>query len=350
MLILEGVGLFERLPAAVIDCSPPPAWLVGVTYALVLTPLLISGTPRWRTAVSAPTLGPRRAWLSSVVALVLLWAGWWTWPGPRPDGACRVHVLAVGNGSATIITTPEGRAICFDVGTDRNVDAGEVLARALRRLGIRRLEHVFISHANFDHYSGLPSLLARVPVRRLLFNGQMLGQSLQSQLTGHGPGVAPEAVGAGDRLDTGGLRIEVLWPPMQLPAGSWSVNDTSLVLRIGVNGRTVLLPADIESAAMRSLLEEVAAGRIRLAADVLVAPHHGSASGRYATAFYAAVAPELVIVSAADSRPKLQTLVRETLGPAAQLFNTAESGAITVRIGRDGVLTVDCFSEARAPR
>jgi competence protein ComEC len=74
-------------------------------------------------------------------------------------------------------------------------------------------------------------------------------------------------------LDFGnGVSLEVLHPP----AGyTGKANDASVVLRLVRNGRGLaLLCGDIEKKAIRTLL---ASGR-DLMAEVLVLPHHGSAS------------------------------------------------------------------------
>ncbi len=53
-----------------------------------------------------------------------------------------LHVLAVGDGNTVLLTTPSGRALVFDVGTDTNSDAGEVAARADQEIGIGRAIHL----------------------------------------------------------------------------------------------------------------------------------------------------------------------------------------------------------------
>ncbi len=112
------------------------------------------------------------------------------------------------------------------------------------------------------------------------------------------------------------------------------------MLRVHAGPRTVLFTGDIESSAMRELLAADAAGTIHLASDVLIAPHHGSLVPESA-AFYAAVNPQVVIVSTADERPKLAALVDIALGADARLLSTARSGAVTVSVQPDGELRLE---------
>jgi competence protein ComEC len=77
----------------------------------------------------------------------------------------------------------------------------------------------------------------------------------------------------------------------------WSTNDRSMVLHLRYGQRSLLLPADISALAEGRL---VAAGR-DLRSDVLVAPHHGSATSA-GPALMRAVSPAVVAVSASRAR------------------------------------------------
>ena len=353
--LLWSVGLFEHLPGALIECRPPPTWLVTGTYGLAAVLALWRAAQRRSAGNAAPGsrntgLFPRTLLVKVTAsgAIVLCWIGWLVLPAGAPAG-CRchtgpgydLHVLAVGDGNTVLLTTPTGRALVFDVGTDTNSDAGEVAARALNALGVRRIDAVLISHANVDHYSGLPTLLSRMPVARWFvtpyFTAQDAPESavgrLLAQLPHRAP--APTVVRAGERLAFGDASLEVLWPPAGLDPG-WPVNDRSLVARLSAGGRTVLLTGDIERDALRALLDVERGGRISLRADVLLAPHHGAVLKGLTADFYAAVSPSVVLVSNRTPRPKLGRLVFDTLGPACRLVTTGDCGAITVHLGSAG--------------
>ncbi|RIK97219.1 MAG: hypothetical protein DCC71_21865, partial [Proteobacteria bacterium] len=88
------------------------------------------------------------------------------------------------------------------------------------------------------------------------------------------------------------LAIETLWPPRDAPRGA-SSNARSLVLRVSVAGRTVLLPGDVEAASEAALI----AARAPLRADVLKLAHHGSRTSSSA-AWLGAVDGAIAIASA----------------------------------------------------
>jgi len=95
------------------------------------------------------------------------------------------------------------------------------------------------------------------------------------------------------------------------------------------------------------------AGRVRLAADVLVAPHHGSVVEHDTAALLRAVDPQVIVVSSATARPRFAELVRATLGPDCRILVTREAGAVTVRITPSGDVLVESLradAERATPR
>jgi competence protein ComEC len=260
-------------------------------------------------------------------------------------------VFAVGNGSAAALTTPNRHALVFDAGTLSNWDVGKTVVRGLKSLGVRALDFVCVSHANFDHYSGVPSLLESYSVDSLIVSSYFPRErrrhasvKLWYELLGSNAAQIETTIAGRDvelppAFSDEGVSVEVLWPPDGLDG--WRPNDRSLVLRLTVAGHTILLPGDIERAAMNALLESAEDGRLSLSSDVLIAPHHGSIVGRTTAAFYAAVKPHTVIVSSGRDRSKLVAMVRETLGSSCRVFNTREVGAVVVRVEPDGQLVID---------
>jgi beta-lactamase superfamily II metal-dependent hydrolase len=78
-----------------------------------------------------------------------------------------------------------------------------------------------------------------------------------------------------------------------------------------------------------------------LKADVLVAAHHGS-SEKTTPAFVRAVNPQFIISSNGSPLTEKQKLFELMIGKRP-LYRTSNCGAITLRIGRDGTLSVRSF-------
>ena len=350
--LLAWVDGLTRLPRTLVEVHAPPGWLVLATYATAL--LLIGWLWQERPVTGGSTLARLRRALRvqgtalAVAGLALLWTGWLVL-SPRGTGpGYAVHVLAVGSGDAILVTAPNRHAVLIDAGTMANFDVGETTACAMRALGVKTLPSLVISHANFDHFSGVPTVVEEVGVERMLVNPYF------EQATATGPAARqlaaalppstppPTVIQAGDRLALGQASLEVLWPPDDLD-DNWNINDRSLVIRLRAHRRSVLFPGDVERSAIRALLAAHDDGRIDLRSDVLIAPHHGSVIAGDTAAFYAAVSPTVIVVSTAKERPRLAPLVRETLGNSCRLISTRDAGAVTVRITPAGELIIDTY-------
>ena len=279
-VLLRLVGLFEYMPGAVVELTPPPAWLVIAAYGLCWLAITYAGRVaqsrrqyRHAAAQAAWEARTRKRCYVLAATAVGAFAMCFTWLLLSPtthEPGCSVRVLSVGNGSTALVTTEDGHAAVIDAGTDRNHDVGETVTRALHSLGRRELDAILISHANFDHYSGVPTLLKHVSARALCWNPYFAEERRRSAAVRCFFDMLPpespptKILAADDRFSLGDVRVEVLWPSAGLDPETWKANDRSLVLRLHAGGRTVLLPGDIEAAAMRALL---AAGSCRRGAS-----------------------------------------------------------------------------------
>jgi competence protein ComEC len=202
---------------------------------------------------------------------------------------------------------------------------------ALRALGVARLDLLVASHGDLDHRGGLVAVLQALPVGALWLPAGAAREPDFGALraTASRRGVAVREVAAGHPVRRlGDLAVEVLWPPPV--ARGLTRNDRSLVLRVAVGGRRILLPGDLEAPGEAALLARGA----DLSADVLKLPHHGSetSSGR---AFLEAVSPLLAIASApcrgrwGMPHPEVRTRVRAA---GAALWWTGRDGAVRVAL------------------
>jgi competence protein ComEC len=207
----------------------------------------------------------------------------------------RVVALDVGQGDA-IIVQGRGAVILFDGATafPGGVDLGRsAVVPALAALGVERLDLVVASHADLDHRGGLSAVIARVPTAGLWIpTGGGRDPAFASLLAAaEERGIEVAEKGRGDRSERfADLHVTPLWPPR---SGGLSRNDASLVLRVEVALRRVLLTGDIEAPTEAALLSS----GVDLGADVLELPHHGSRTSA-TSAFLRAVAPSVAIASA----------------------------------------------------
>lgn len=250
-----------RLPHAV---SPAAALLVVFGLILLWLPL-----------------GRARVWLVPLLGL----SPWLAAPAPPAHGTAWVNVLDVGQGLAVLVRT-RSHALLYDAGPRGRGggDAGKsVVLPNLRAWGVWRLDRLVLSHADIDHAGGADAVLAGVHVAALML----------SPRDPRDPGATSATrCRAGQAWAWDAVRFEVLHPASQSAGDD---NQLSCVLRItSAGGRRVLLTGDIDTSAEHQLL----AGGANLAADVLLAPHHGSA-GSSSPAFVTAVRPRHVVHTAA---------------------------------------------------
>ena len=282
-----GAALVDGLRAAlaVLGALPGGVWHVPVA-------------PGWAQALGllgATLLVLRLPWRVRVLGLPLLLP--MLWPAlPRPaEGEFDLLAADIGQGNAVLIRT-RGHALLYDTGPayGRHGDAGNagerVLVPLLHALGVRRLDRLVITHRDTDHSGGAAAVLAAVPVT-LLQTSLEAGHPLRRA-------AAHQPCAAGLRWRWDGVDFAFLHPePADLDRPALAVlrpNAVSCVLRIDGRRRSALLTGDI---GIDQELRLVIRQRERLAADVLLVPHHGSASSS-SLHFLNSVAPRWAIVQA----------------------------------------------------
>ncbi len=281
----------------------PAPTLTGVVLASVGLGLL-----------AAPRGLPGR-WLGALLLIPLL-----SPPVERPPpGQLWLTLLDVGQGLAVVAETTR-HVLVYDTGprfSDRFDAGSDIIAPFLDGRGRRHVDLVVVSHADGDHRGGLAGLLRRFPSPVVTSDPDALGLP-----------AAECRAGRSWRWD--GVEFELLWP---LSGISGSGNDRSCVLKItAAGGASVLLPGDLEAGGEAALVARYGS---RLAARVLVAPHHGSRTSS-TSAFLDAVRPALILVAAGHGNrfgfphPEVVARYRQR----GRILTTADSGAIQVRLGR----------------
>lgn len=360
-LALSLCGLTDAAHALLSLAALPPQWLMDGLHMLTAQGMLVTPPlprPHWAAipgvllcmAALARILSRSEGRLRlhgtgrPLAAGLLLLGGSLLLPplSARLFPEIRLDMLDVGQAQALVLRVPgdgPGRAplrlLIDGAGSfSKHFDAGrQLVAPVLLYTSLPRLHAVISSHPDLDHMGGLPYILRHFRVENFYDNGRParggqaeLWNDLRRQL-------AARPLARGDRLPLGdpaeGLVLEVLHPP-RTDEQRWTGNDASLVLRLSRHGHgLLLLPGDAEKATLRELL---ASGQ-DLRAEVLVAPHHGSA-GSFLPAFYAAVRPREVLVSCGfmnrfryPSRQLRQWLARHDI----PLRRTDEDGQLTVR-------------------
>ncbi|MBV6458301.1 MAG: ComE operon protein 3 [Fimbriimonadaceae bacterium] len=191
------------------------------------------------------------------------------WPAGNKS---RIVFLQVGQGDCILIQS-EGRNLLIDAGprTERFDTGSRIIARELRRFGVRAVDLVLISHPDLDHIGGLRGLSRRMPIREVVIAEPFIPHS-ETRFTVSQSWLPPKSVRGQSRgrLVFGRFAVEWLTP-------SWSVgrtdNDGSMFVRITDGIGTAVFSGDASS-----IVEEELISALDWKADVLKAGHHGSGS------------------------------------------------------------------------
>jgi competence protein ComEC len=263
------------------------AWVLGFYVLMALAAAAWIG--RWpRRTIASVSLAGWVALGAGLAIAPILFA--------RPGNPPKAEVLAVGHGLAVVIETGGGRGVLYDCGRMRDPSVGRrIVAPALWARGVRTLDAVILSHADADHYDGLPDLLDRVPI------GTVIVPEGFSSSTNPGAGalldlvrlrgIPVKTVSAGETWDVGLTRFAIRHPPRGWNRSAPD-NARSIVLDVSWSGRHALFTGDLEGPGLAALVEQPREGPI----DVLLAPHHG---GRTANPswLYSWATPALVVAS-----------------------------------------------------
>ena len=316
-LLMAMLEWLARLPSAVWHQHAPLAWTVPLALAGIAWLLLPRGFP-------ARALG--------LVLVLPLFAA--SPAGPRA-GELWITVLDVGQGLSVLART-ERHALLYDAGPAFNAaaDSGSrVIVPYLRGEGIAALDALVVSHDDRDHSGGAASVLEAIPVG-VLWSSLSPDHAVLEAAAWRAPCRAER------KWLWDGVAFEFLHPQEDIPVGRAArANNRSCVLRIEAPGGRVLLAGDIERAAEHELLRR-APGLLR--AEVLLVPHHGSATSS-AREFVRQVAPRYAVFTVGYrnrfGHPREDVLARYREA-GSELLRTDAAGAIRLRF-EPGNLQVD---------
>ncbi len=261
--------LFEPLGQGLLACC---CWLLEAYWAL-LSRVATIGDSEFYGALFAT--GPAMGLALIGVSLYLLprgLPGRMAWPllllpmlmpVARGSKELDIYALDVGQGTSIVVQTP-GHVMLYDAGPAyaSGYDAGRsVVLPFLRRLGIRRIDRLVVSHNDIDHSGGVDSVRAGVALGQVMAPGALAS------------GDAPDILcRAGMQWRWDDVTFRVLHPGTPLPGKS---NNQSCVIAIEGPSLRVLLAGDIEHSVERDLVFRYGPG---LHSEVLFIPHHGSVS------------------------------------------------------------------------
>ncbi len=324
---------FGKLPGSSMLRGRPELWQIVLYYMFLI--LLFWFVSRWR---------------KEIILIPALLAGLLFLRVPAVHGL-EVAVLDTGQGDGICIRTRD-RVILVDGGSSDQKELGKYrLEPFLKSRGIHQIDLAVVSHADWDHISGLTWLLEQedaVWVRGLAMpeagRGEDAYENLAELCKAQGGTVAwcsrgDVLEGAEEQAGRRGAKIQlsVLYPDQDtfsaLPPAA-DRNEHSLVLQLDYGVFHMLLTGDMSAEGEQGLMELAGENEDRLFSPesfrLLKAAHHGSGYSS-SEAFLEWLEPEYTVISCgANNRyghPHPDTLER-LRACGSEILQTTESGAL----------------------
>lgn len=240
-----------------------------------------------------------------------------------------VHFIDVGQGDAILLQTPNGSNILVDTGPKKS--AAQLLAY-LKKIKVNYIDLLVITHPDFDHIGGIPSLLERIPVKKILDSGKAHTTLTFIQYKQYVWNNIVPVQYAKEKMK---LQVDPDLKIRVLNSGSEEkeTNNASIVLHLTYGDIQFLLMGDTEEEEEKRLSR-----KYNLESTILKVAHHGSNSSSTAS-FLTDVQPKIAVISAGKNNdfhhPHLPVVSR-LIESGADIYNTAESG--TIVFSTDGKL------------
>ena len=315
------IAACARLVGGLPGAEIRPSGALAIALATALAALVWARLPAWR----------RPGFVLIVGIGALIAAGWQLRPldaRPAPTGL-RVTVLDVGQGDAILLQVREGAVLVDQGPPEAEVDD------QLRRLGVRRLALLVLTHPQRDHVGGADEVLEHLRVDRVL-DPRIPAESPEQdaaleEITRRDIPVVGARSGVVFRL--GRLRIRVLWPAAP-PTAAEDPNLHATVMLASYGQTDLLLTADAESPVVLPLNPPPV--------EILKVAHHGSADDGLAR-LLELTRPEIALISCGRSNdyghPAPSTVATLEAVPGLEVRRTDQDGAVVIESDGNAIST-----------
>lgn len=350
LLGLAGVVIYMAIPVAgniifvvsslLIGCIIMfTRFLAEAPYSLIYIPtiglgasivfyLLVAWMYGWRP-FSVP--GPKQflvQWPKICMLIVVLLVGVFVFYRGYPQ-PLTVHFIDVGQGDASLIITPHGRAILVDTGgsfSGSDFDVGErVVVPYIKHYGVTKIDYLILTHGHQDHAGGAAGVARKVNVKHLMLPQEQYTPAVQALIRARSDMVIiPTTTGQIFELDGAVVYIEQGIATIEKDHVAAN-NEVSSVIRVTYGQHSFLITGDLEKKGEALLLEHDVKP-----CTVLKVGHHGAKTST-TEPFLQAIKPQFAVISVGYANrfghPHPETLKRLEAGKTA-IYRTDVHGAI----------------------
>lgn len=256
------------------------------------------------------------------------------------DKSMEIHFIDVGQGDSALLRTYKGDYL-VDTGGNlmESFDVGKnVTLPYLEKLGIKRLNGVFITHFHDDHSKSLPLLIDNLKIDRVFASYEDHNNLAFNKIKD--TKIPLIILSEKDKINLGkNINLEILSPNLDLINRKASDNDLSLIFLLTYFDKSILFTGDMEKDAEKLLL-----GKIHNKIDVIKVPHHGSDTSS-TEELLNEIKPDIGIISVGRNNfyghPKKEVLERYD-EIQTQLYRTDTMGMTKIVLDRNSI-EVDYF-------
>ena len=205
------------------------------------------------------------------------------------DAYAEYHFIDVGQGDASLILTDEA-AVLVDCGT---LDQSDIVIDYVSRY-TDRIDLFVFSHAHDDHMGGAANVIRSIPVDEVLMTSYasdaVFFEKALDAIEEYDVQVT-EALPGGTYTE-GDVNIKVFAPVTDYE----DHNSNSIIMRVEVDGSSVMYTGDAEHRTEKDALDEYPYG---MKSDILKVGHHGSDTST-SVDFLNAVSPEYAVIEVGE--------------------------------------------------
>lgn len=245
--------------------------------------------------------------------------------GTTGNTGVKVVFLSVGQGDCTVLMSDDRTVVVDVAASTEDFDAGErLVVPGLRRLGVKTIDCLVLTHPDLDHVGGLLSVAGRFRIGRVVVSQAFRNDPEMLKALGEA-GLRESQV---EWLD-GSARAQIGELSLFIVAPAWfegiEANEASLFVRVDVGGASLAMTGDANST-----VEDAMSSVGDWDVDLLKAGHHGSRHST-STEWLEETSPSFVVVSCGRRNPYGH--------PAVQMQQRVrEHGSRLMRTDRDGTI------------
>ena len=130
-----------------------------------------------------------------------------------------IYVIDVEGGKSVLFVSPTGESMLFDVGwpaSNTRVASTDRIVEVARAAGLKRIDHLVISHYDVDHVGDVAKLLAAFPVGHIYDHGDAPKNPRFAAYSAARNALPHTTLRVGDKVPLQGVGVEVL-----TSAGEW---------------------------------------------------------------------------------------------------------------------------------